>query len=166
MPVHSTHPEGTMGSPLGSMPNLPNLSEALLSHGARRLRVVGQEHRTGTCTALRIHCMCTAYTLHVRCVYTACEPLLPLPGQGGAPSVPAKTPPRRIALLDNAKATFIDCVSNPSPTPNPSPSRSPSRSPSPDPDPNPNPKPDPDPDPDPNPNPNPSPYPNPNPNPR
>ena len=34
-PVHSTHPEGTMGSPLGSMPNLPNLTEALLSHGAR-----------------------------------------------------------------------------------------------------------------------------------
>jgi len=61
-PVHSTHPEGTMGSPLGSMPNLPNLTEALLSQGA------------------------------------------------GAPSVPAKAPPRRIALLDNAKAALIYCV--------------------------------------------------------
>ena len=60
-PVHSTHPEGTMGSPLGSMPNLPNLTEALLSQGA------------------------------------------------GTP-LPAKAPPRRIALLDNAKAALIYCV--------------------------------------------------------
>ena len=49
-----------MGSPMGSMPNLPMLTESLLSEGA--------------------------------------------------PSVPAKVPPQRIALLDNAKAALIYCV--------------------------------------------------------
>ena len=32
-PIHSIAPEGTMGSPLGSMPNLPTLTDALLSEG-------------------------------------------------------------------------------------------------------------------------------------
>ena len=32
-PIHSSAPEGTMGSPLGSMPNLPTLTDTLLSKG-------------------------------------------------------------------------------------------------------------------------------------